>query len=174
MCITLCNRFSQFRIIVRTCRIQIQNLPVHNFFRRTNIADSSQKFFPIVTTASFFQPFIVHSKPDSFSFKTNIARYFVILFFRRGKSPPARPLRCVLPSLRGTPPQRPQYCHTDSIFLTENQYFYIYGIALAIPNPCDIPYSPLMREITSCFNSCSLEISLQLYNFCSYKHSTVL
>ena len=78
MCITLCNRFSRFRIIVRTCRIQIQNLPVHNFFRRTNIANSSQKLFPIIATTSFFQPFIVHSKPDSFSFKTNIDRYFVI------------------------------------------------------------------------------------------------
>ena len=68
MCITLCNRFSRFRIIVRACRIQIQNLPVHNFFRRTNIADSSQKFFPIIAapasfsrSSSIVKPFRIYS-----------------------------------------------------------------------------------------------------------------
>ena len=83
--------------------------------------------------------------------------------FRKGKSPLAAALRCVLSPLRGTPPQRPRYCHTDSIFLTENQYFYIYGIALAIPNPCDIPYIPLMREITNCLKDCSFIISSKLF-----------
>ena len=49
-----CHGFRASRIIVHAGGIQVKHLPIHNLFRGTDIPDTGEKLFPVVSAAEFF------------------------------------------------------------------------------------------------------------------------
>ena len=49
-------------IVVDTSRVKVEDLPVHDLFGRADVPDTVEKFLPIVSTAKFLQPLVIHRK----------------------------------------------------------------------------------------------------------------
>ena len=51
-----------FWVVIDGGGVQIQHLPVHDFFTRANVANAIEQLFPVIASAQVFQALVVERK----------------------------------------------------------------------------------------------------------------